>query len=142
MDLRDYFDSLADEELLRRVAARGLTDEALALALAELARRGLPDPRTPDEPPSPQPAESVELVFLAQGLPAGDAQSLAGALHQAGIPYSHGRVRHTLVGYRATEVHADLLVRPEHLAAARAAVEAFRRGDLAIDESFDPSVDG
>lgn len=142
MNLRDFFDSLTDEELLRRISLGGLTDEALTLALAELECRGLPNPNQPPADLPSQSAAPVELVILEKGLPPDEAESIACGLQSAGIHYAYGGIRRAQVDYRrAVVVSVDLLVRSEQLEEAQEAVAAYRRGDLAIDESFDPSVD-
>lgn len=140
MNLRDVFNSLVDEELLRRVSVGGLTEEALTLALSELAARGLSDPRMRDGDLNSQSTESVELIVLERGLPPDEAQSLAGGLQSAGIPYAYGGIRRALMDRRAVVVSVDLLVHPAHFTDAQEALAAYRRGDLAIDENFDPSA--
>jgi hypothetical protein len=142
VNLQEFFDNLTDEELIRRVSAGGLTEEALLVALAELGCRGISDPRDQDAAASSETEEFVELAILEKGLPPDEAQQLAGCLQCAGIPYVYGDIRRMLDGRRAVVVSLSLLVPPALLAEAQEAVAAYNRGDLAIDENFDPAANG
>ena len=86
--------------------------------------------------------DPAEFFILEKGLSRDEATSIACGLQAAGIPYAYGGLHREQVSYsRAIVSSVDLIVRAEQLAAAREAVAAYRRGDLSIDESFDPSVD-
>jgi hypothetical protein len=91
---------------------------------------------------SAEPADPTDFVILEKGLSRDEATSIACGLQSAGIPYAYGGIRRAQVSYaRAIVASVDLIVRADQLAAAREAIAAYRRGDLSIDESFDPSVD-
>ncbi|RTL36180.1 MAG: hypothetical protein EKK53_23395 [Burkholderiales bacterium] len=142
MDLRTLFDRLTDEELLRRVYAGGLTDKAEELALAELESRGLSARHQLKAGGPASASEPVELIVVEKGLPPGEAQDLANCLHTGGIPCAFGDIRREQVDYRrASVVSVNLLVHPAHLSSATEAIAAFRRGEFAIDDDFDPSAD-
>lgn len=144
MSLRDLFDRLTDEELLRRISSSELAEEALAMALSEVDRRGLAVPvKLPATPSSHvTDSESTELAVLERELPPDEAESLACGLQSAGIPYTYSDIRRVQQDYRrAVVVSVSILVPLALLTDAQEAIAAYRRGDLAIDEDFDPSAD-
>ena len=141
MDLRTFFDRLTDEELLRRISAGGMTNEAEELAIEELQARGLSTSSRPIASEVAAPNELVDLVVVERGLPPGEAQDLANCLHTGGIPCAYGDIRREQVNYRlAAVVSVNLLVHPAHLSDAREAIAAFRGGEFAIDDDFDPTA--
>ena len=142
MDLRTLFDRLTDEELLRRVYAGGMTARAEELAIAELESRGLTARHQLQATGAASATEPVELLVVEKGLPPGEAQDLANCLHTGGIPCAYGDIRREQVDYRrAAVVSVNLLVHPAHLSKAKEAIAAFRRGEFAIDDDFDPGAD-
>lgn len=138
LELREFFTELSDDQLLQKVSANQLTQEALSLAVSEIARRGLTDPRQTNCPTE----QSTELVVLERGLSLNEAHLLGVSLQSARIPYIVSDIRRAHESYvRLVVLSVSLLVPEPLLEDAQEVVAAFRRGDLSIDEHFDPSAE-
>ena len=139
-DLTQLFSRLADEELGARVASGELTEEAHELAVAELRTRGLPIPEIVREQDAPPEAYLGDMVILARGLTPTEAHLLSACLNSAGIQADAGDT-HTVQANSLLAIAvggASVRVPSTQLAEARALVEAFRRGELALGDDFDP----
>lgn len=83
-----------------------------------------------------------DLTIVARHLTPTEAHMLCGCLSAAGIPCEAGDVHlvqtHSLlapaVGGACVRVPADFVAR------AQATLDAFQRGDFALDDSFDPGA--
>ena len=131
------FERLADEELTRRIASGELTDEAQAAAEIEARGRGLEIPQRR----SGELSESYEgdLVLVARYLSPTEAHMLCACLNAGGVPAQAGDTE-------LTQVHsllagavggASVRVPKNFVAEAQTVIEAFKRGDFALDEGFD-----
>lgn len=140
--LHALFDRLADEELLARVAAGGLTDEALALARAEIRARGLPLPAVPPAAPPAALQDSGDWLLLERGLSPTEAHLLCTCLQAAGLRASAGDTHlvqaHSLLSIAVGG--ACVRVPVGELAEAREVLAAFRRGEFALGDDFDPGA--
>lgn len=84
--LAKIFADLSDDALLKRFHSGSLTEEAEAIAKAEIMSRGLPLPSEPEaveEPEEDMPSE--DLVPVARGLLPIDARVIQGRLEAEGI---------------------------------------------------------
>jgi len=139
-DLTQLFSRLADEALSSRVASGELTEEAQELAVAELRTRGLPIPEIAREQDAPPEEYLGDMVILARGLTPTEAHLLSACLHSAGIQADAGDTNivqaNSLLAIAVGG--ASVRVPSTQLAEAQAVVDAFRRGDLALDDDFDP----
>ncbi len=138
--LHQLFTRLADEELTSRVASGGLTAAAHALAIAELARRGLAVPEAPQEP-AVAPVEYLgDQVILERNLSPTEAHLLCACLHAAGIEADAGDTNmvqaHSLLALALGG--ASIRVPSAQWLEARDVLAAFRRGDFALGDDFDP----
>lgn len=136
MSLHEHVRMLSDEELLRRLATGGLTDEAAQIAQAEAASRGLalPEPAVASEP-----VYEGDWVTLERDLSPQEAQLLAGFLNTAGVTADTGDTQlvqaHALLSLAVGG--ARVRVPETRLAEARELAAAYRRGDFALDDDFD-----
>ena len=134
---------LDDAELLNRVQHRMLSDEAHAMGLAEIERRGLPMPQIDPEEEEPASDEPYlgDMVLLVRQLDPTEAHLLAGLLQSMGIAAQAGDTE--LV--RANSLWsialggANVRVPATQLEEAQAIHAAFLRGDFKLDEDTDPS---
>ena len=137
MSLRELFDSLTDEELLSRIEGGGLTEEALLCATAEAQARGL---RLDDSAPEPESTYEGDMVLLERGLSPQEAQVLSGFLVSAGIAADAGDTNivqaHSLLSVAIGG--ANLRVPSSRLQEAKDLLVAFRRGDFALGDDFEP----
>lgn len=139
-DLEQTFRQLTDEELVNRAASGGLTELAEAVALAEIAARGLPAP----VPPEPAPEEPEEyhgdMQIVARRLTATEAQILCSFLNSSGIPADTGDTNFVQTySLLAIAVGGACIRVPRDFAAeAKEMIAAFRRGEFELKEDFDP----
>lgn len=139
-ELRALFTSLSDEELIERAGSDGLTEEAQALADAEMVLRGL-QPSSPAALLEPAMAYQGDLTIVARNLSATEAQLLCACLLASGVPAETADTQlvqtNTLltiaVGGASVRVPANFVVD------AKAVIAAFERGDFALDENFNSS---
>ncbi|MFM2055725.1 MAG: hypothetical protein RLY71_110 [Pseudomonadota bacterium] len=139
--LADIFSQLTDEELVARVAAGGLTEEAQVIAIAELQSRQIPIPPVVDATAEPAEEEYLgDMVMLERGLTPTEAHMLCACLQAAGIQADAGDANlvqansllSIAVGGACVRVHSA------QTAEAQEILAAFRRGDFALGDDFDP----
>lgn len=140
-DLATFFNNLSDQELSDKVASSDLTEEAIIVALVELKRRNLPFP-TPSDAAAPDEAEYLgDMVLLERGFMPTEAQMLVSCLHAAGIHAEAGDTN--IVQANALLAiavgGANIRVHQSDLAEARQVLIAYRRGDFALGDDFDPN---
>jgi len=138
--LQSVFRDLTDEELLRRCASGELTQLAQAIAVAEVHARGLEVP-TKLEPEQPHdPDYQGDWVIVAQYLSFAEVHILRSLLENAGIPAEIADAQ--LVQTDALLIPAmrgaRLRVPAMRVAEAQEVMAAFKRGDFALGEDFDP----
>ncbi len=137
-----FFSRLSDEELIKRTAAGSLTDEAQAIASAELNERGLNAISVSPQTAEPEPSYIGDWVILEKGLSPTDAHLYASYLESAGIPADVGDANfvqaHHWLSFAAGG--AKLKVPGSKLLEAKEVMEAFRRGDFNLGDDFDPST--
>jgi hypothetical protein len=140
-NLSEIFSQLTDEELVARVAAGGLTDEAQAIAIAELQSRQIPIPPVADVTAEPPEEEYLgDMVMLERGLTPTEAHMLCSCLQAAGIQadawdanlVQANALLSIAVGGASVRVHST------QMAEAREVLAAFQRGDCALGDDFDP----
>lgn len=136
--LKRLFAELADEELLRRCASGELTELAQSIAMAEALERGLTLPPRP--PPAREPDYQGDWVIVAQYLSFAEVHILRSLLQNAGIPAEVADAQ--LVQTDALLIPAlrgaRLRVPQTRVAEAQEVIAAFKRGDFALGEDFDP----
>ncbi len=137
--LSEFFNSLSDEELTTRVQ-NGLTDEALPIAWAELARRGLARP--PEDTgvaSAPSSPYLGDMVLLARDLSPTEAHLLTSCLHAAGIPALAGDTNIVQAhGLWALAVGgAKVRVPQTQWQEAMLVMQELRRGAFTLDEDHD-----
>ena len=134
---------LDDAELLRRVQHRMLSDEAHAMGLAEIQRRGLPMPQIDPEDEEPASDEPYlgDMVLLVRQLDPTEAHLLAGLLQSMGIAAQAGDTQlvQTNSLWSIALGGANVRVPASQLEEAQAIHAAFLRGDFKLDEDVDPS---
>jgi len=138
--IAELFNSLSDDELTRRAASGELTDEALALAAAELTARGLDVPPVQSDQDEAPAEYQGDLTIVARQLTATEAQLLASCLNAAGVPAEAADTNFVqtyslligAVGGASVRVPANFVDE------ARDVIAAFRRGDFALSDDFDP----
>lgn len=140
-NLTDIFAQLTDEELVAQVAAGGLTEEAQAIAIAELQSRLIPIP--PVVEPAAEPADEEylgDMVMLERGLTPTEAHMLCACLHAAGIQADAGDANLVQANSLLTIAvgGASVRVHSSQIAEAQEVLAAFRRGDFALGDDFDP----
>ena len=138
--LKKIFAELADEELLRRCASGELTDLAQAIAVAEVRARGLEVPTKLEREQPHDPDYQGDWVVVAQYLSFAEVHILRSLLQNAGIPAEIADAQ--LVQTDALLIPAmrgaRLRVPAMRLAEAQEVMAAFKRGDFALGEDFDP----
>lgn len=136
--LKDTFSELADEELLRRCASGELTELAQSIAMAEVRTRGLTLPPAPKR--AAEPGYQGDWVVVAQYLSFAEVHILRSLLQGAGIPAEVADAQ--LVQTDALLIPAmrgaRLRVPATRLEEAREVIAAFRRGDFALEDDFEP----
>lgn len=136
-DLREHFRSSTDEELLQRYASGDLTEQAQALAGAELRRRGLALPAMPaaDAPT----AYLGDLQPVASFFNATDAQVLLSCFQVSGVPalLADANLIQTCSLLTPALGGVRILVPAAYVAQAREVLAAFERGDLRLDDDTD-----
>jgi len=134
---------LDDAELLNRVQHRMLSDEAHAMGLAEIQRRGLPMPQIDPEDEEPASDEPYlgDMVLLVRQLDPTEAHLLAGLLQSMGIAAQAGDTQlvQTNSLWSIALGGANVRVPASQLEEAQAIHAAFLRGDFKLDEDVDPS---
>lgn len=140
-NLTDIFSQLTDEELVAQVAADSLTEEAQAIAIAELKSRQIPIPPVVDA--TAEPAEEKylgDMVMLERGLTPTEAHMLCACLHAAGIQADAGDANLVQANSLLTIAVGGACVRvhSSQIAEAQEVLVAFRRGDFALGDDFDP----
>lgn len=118
-----------------------MTEEAQAIAIAELKSRQIPIPPVVEQTAEPAEEEYLgDMVMLERGLTPTEAHMLCACLHAAGIQADAGDANlvqaHSLltiaVGGASVRVHSA------QIAEAQEVLAAFRRGDFALGDDFDP----
>ena len=134
-ELEQAFDSFCDEELLLRCESGTLTEEAQRIALEEAHLRGL-------NPVEPQPVVEKEetyygdFVVVARGLNMMQAHLYQSLLEAAGVPAEVGDANFSRIyGFLSS---ANVKVPKAFVAEAQKVFAAFRRGEFALDENFEP----
>lgn len=139
-DLETEFERLNDEELLSRYASGALTEEAQAIAMQEARRRGLELPeRSPpveDGVAGKQEEYYGDFVIVARDLNLTEAHLYQSLLESAGIPAEVGDTNFSRI-YGST-YSANVKVPQAFVTDARQVFAAYKRGDFALDEGFDP----
>jgi len=137
---------LSDEELLRRCASGFFSEEAHAIATAELRGRGiqapeLPQPEPPQEPVDPEVYHG-DMVTIARRFTPTDAQMLCGCLEAAGIPatVADAALVQANMLWSIALGGASLRVPQAFVEQANEVIAAFERGEFSLDEDFDPNT--
>ena len=134
---------LDDAELLHRVQHRMLSDEAHAMGLAEIERRGLPMPQIDPEEEEPASDEPYlgDMVLLVRQLDPTEAHLLAGLLQAMDIAAQAGDTQLVQANslWSIALGGANVRVPASQLEEAQAIHTAFLRGDFKLDEDTDPS---
>ena len=134
---------LDDTELLHRVQHRMLNDEAHAMGLDEIKRRGLPMP-----PIDSEDDEAVadgpylgDMVLLVRQLDPTEAHLLTGLLQSMDIAAQAGDTELVQANslWSIALGGANVRVPASQLEEAQAIHAAFLRGDFKLDEDTDPS---
>ena len=138
--LSDQFREMSDEELLSRFGSGTLTESAIAIAAAEIRRRGMKLP-TLSEPELPDPGEYAgDYEIVARFLNVLDAHVMCGCLQAAGIPaiLADAQLVQTNSLWAPALGGARLMVPASHLAAAKEVIAAFDGGALALRDDDEP----
>jgi hypothetical protein len=139
-DLEVLFQSLADEELLRRCASGELTDFAQSIALKEVRVRGLTPREAPQAPPPPAGDYQGDWVIVARYLSFTEVHLLKSRLESAGIPAMVGDAHLIQTDALLTPAMrgANVRVPAAYVREALEIVAAFKRGDFRLADDFDP----
>lgn len=140
--LRQRFEQMADDELLRRYRSGDMTDEAKEVALDELRARALivgPAPLNA-EAAAEESGAGVDVVCLARLLVPTDAHILCGLLEAEGIATVAGDAHLVQANPFLTMAVGGVrvLVYERDLARAREILRAWRDGDYALSEDERP----
>ena len=138
--IAELFNSLSDDELTRRAASGELTEAALALAAAELTARGLDVPPVQTDQQQAPAEYQGDLTIVARQLTAIEAHLLASCLNAAGVP-AEASDTHFVQTYSlliGAVGGASVRVPANFVNEARDVIAAFRRGDFALSDDFDP----
>lgn len=139
-DLEEMFQSLADEELLRRCASGELTDFAQSIAVKEVQARGLALLRETKESTDPGENYLGDWIMIARYLSFTEVHLLKSRLESVGIPAMVGDAQLIQTdalltpAMRGANVRVPAACVPEALEI----VAAFKRGDFRLDDNFDP----
>ena len=138
--LEETFHELADEELLRRCASGELTDFARSIALAEVRARGLGPPPEPQAEPQEKEDYLGDWVVVAQYLSYTEVHLLRSLLRGAGIPaeVTDAQLVQTDALLIPALRGASLRVPAAYVTDAHEIVAAFKRGDFALGDDFEP----
>lgn len=143
-DLEERFRSMSDEELEHRGTSGMLTELAQEVALAEMAARGmaLPEP-APAEDAAPEPYYG-DMEIIASQLTYMEAHILVSCLNAAGIPADVGDAQTVQTDWLLSPILGGVRVRvpAQFVAQALEVKEAVKRGELQLDEDFDPGAPG
>lgn len=134
----DFFTSLTDEELVTRIC-NGLIPEALAVAMQELAARGISLPSENAAEDAEEAPYLGDLVLLMKDLSPTEAHLLTSCLAAAGIHAAAGdtdTVRNNDLWSIALG-GAKIRVPASQLDEARQVLKAFHAGDLSLSDDFD-----
>ena len=139
-ELDGLFAGLSDSELERRAASGGLTVPAQQTAEAELARRGLPPPPASAEPAPAAESDPGRFLLVSRFNNPMDAQTLRARLEAEGIPVLLAGANHSQAFVLLSPVLGGVRVEvPEQYAEqARALIDEFDAGKLALEEETDP----
>ena len=142
-ELQAVFARLADEELVRRITAGGLTDFALPIARAEAHARGLPLPvRPPPDMAVPDEVYHGDFQTVASHLTPTEAHVLCDCLRAGGLPAIAADVNLTQAhSWLAPAMGgASVRVPAAFVGEATALLAAFREGSFQLDDDFDESA--
>lgn len=137
-NLAALFNALSDEALFDRVR-RGVTDEAAAVAEAEVRRRGLEWPLPALGEVADDAPYLGDRVVLERGLDPTEAHLMSVCLQQAGIqatPADTHTVQMNSLWFVALG-GAKVRVPASQLGEAREVMVAYRRGDFTLDDTTD-----
>lgn len=149
--LKQRFEQMADEELLRRYRSGDMTEEAKQVALEELRSRELMIGPAPLESASPEAEaaaearrEGMDVVCLARFLVPTDAHILCGLLEAEGIATVAGDAHLVQANpFLTTAVGGvRVLVYETDIVRAREILQAYRNGDYALQEDEFPEGTG
>lgn len=137
-DLREHFRSSTDEELVQRYASGDLTEQAQALAGAELRRRGLALPAMLQANAAPA-AYLGDLQAVATFFNAADAQVLLSCFRVSGVPalLADANLIQTYSLLTPAIGGVRILVPAAYVAQAQEVLATFERGDLRLDDDTD-----
>jgi len=138
--LRETFQELSDEELLRRCASGELTELAQSVAAAEARARGL---EVPPAAPATTEAEQPYMgdwIIVARYLSYSEVHLLKSCLEAAGIPaaVADAQLVQTDALLMPAMRGASLRVPAAYATEAGEVIAAFKRGDFRLDENFKP----
>jgi hypothetical protein len=138
-DLAQRFRELSDDELLSRSSSGDLTEDAQAIAIAELGARGLPLPAAISASPVIA-AHSGDLETVARYMDPTQAHIVRSCLEAAGVPavIADDNLVRMLSILSVAVGGVRILVPVDRLAEAREVIAAFNRGDFALREGVDP----
>lgn len=134
-DLVRQFRELNDEELVRQCRSRCLTELAQAIAMAEMACRGLTLP-APAVPMQRNAVYEGDFVTVGRFLNPTDAHVVCACLQAGGVPAFVADANlvqmHSLIGVAVGG--ARILVPEARVAEAMEIIAAFNRGDFALPD--------
>jgi hypothetical protein len=137
--LQDLFSHLDDEDIRARIK-NGLTPDAYEIACCELRSRGVEPPVAEELASSPEEQPYLgDMVILARDLDPTEAYILASCLASAGIYADPGDID-TARGSSLWSIAiggAKVRVPQSQFAEAQKILEAFNRGEFALDDDFD-----
>jgi hypothetical protein len=133
-ELAVQYREISDEELIARCSSGGLTELAQAVALRELASRGLEPPeQTAPAEPDDGPYEG-DFVTVAKFLNPIEAQVVCDCIRSAGIPayLADGNTVQTNTLWSIALGGAAVRVPALRVGEARDVIAAFNRGDFEL----------
>ena len=138
--LKETFQELSDEELLRRCTSGELTDFAQSVALAEVRARGLELPAAPQAARDEEQPYLGDWITVARYLSYSEVHLLRSCLEAAGIPATVADAQLIQTDALLTPAMrgASLRVPAAYSAEAAEVIAAFKRGDFQLDENFEP----
>lgn len=136
-ELADHFASLSDDALQARLRPGELTEEARAIALAELRARGLRPPPLQTDLPEESPYLG-DMEILERGLSPQEAQLKTSFLRSRGIAAEAGDVNlvqtHSLLALAVGG--ASVRVPHDSRLEAQALLDACQRGEFDLGDDF------
>lgn len=137
---KEFFNSLSDEELIKRVTS-GLTEEAYSAACDELFARGIAIP-TIAVNNSTQDEDEIyvgDMVLLAANLDPTEANILTSCLTSAGIHASTGDADTVRANplWAIALGGAKIRVPLSQFEEAKKVLKAFQAGEFALSDDFD-----